>query len=401
MVTFVKRISLAAMAGLAVLGLAADAHAQYFRGGAGGGIGPGMGAGPGPIGGGGVGPIASIAAGARGGLGLGLGRGLAGNALLNNPYATGMLNPNPYSNPFGYGGYGFGGYGMGNEFQGYLSGAADVINSQGQFMISNQQARILKEQVKSMQIDNRRKVFDEWLYERNNTPTLQDDFEKFQKEQRRRMRNDPPPTEIFSGQALNVLLRELQQLPKPGPDVGIDEDAVKLINVQVANGLGNLGVLKNEGRLNWPVALRDMSPAEETRELRQQIDSMVQEAYNQARNGPVDGGILGELDRASTKLQRLLSRNVGDIGFSQYSESKKFLRDLDDSIKVLRNPRASDFVSGKNSAKGKNVAELVKHMTEKGLQFAPASAGDEAAYVALHRAMAQYDVNTQALIAEK
>jgi hypothetical protein len=38
------------------------------------------------------------------------------------------------------------------------------------------------------------------------------------------------------------------------------------------------------------------------------------------------------------------------------------------------------------------VPELVEHMTKEGLEFAPAVAGDEAAYLSLHRALATYDV---------
>src|SRR5579859_5982181 len=49
---------------------------------------------------------------------------------------------------------------------GYLSGAADVINSQGQFLTSTQQAYLTREQVRQAKIDSQRKQFDENLYER-------------------------------------------------------------------------------------------------------------------------------------------------------------------------------------------------------------------------------------------
>ena len=41
----------------------------------------------------------------------------------------------------------------------------------------------------------------------------------------------------------------------------------------------------------------------------------------------------------------------------------------------------------------KNVGELVKYMAKNDLRFAPAVPGDEAAYLALYRALAIYDVN--------
>ena len=39
----------------------------------------------------------------------------------------------------------------------------------------------------------------------------------------------------------------------------------------------------------------------------------------------------------------------------------------------------------------KDIAELVRNMTGKGLRFAPATPGDEPAYLALHRALVIYD----------
>jgi len=60
------------------------------------------------------------------------------------------------------------------------------------------------------------------------------------------------------------------------------------------------------------------------------------------------------------------------------------------TIKVLASADARDYFIQKNAAQGKNVAELVKHMTENGLRFAPAVDGDEAAYVALHRAVVAF-----------
>src|SRR5437868_6486858 len=63
-------------------------------------------------------------------------------------------------------------------YGGYLSGAADVINSQGQFMTSQQQAYLTREQVKQASTESRRKAFDENLYERAKRPTLEDERER-------------------------------------------------------------------------------------------------------------------------------------------------------------------------------------------------------------------------------
>ena len=62
-------------------------------------------------------------------------------------------------------------------------------------------------------------------------------------------------------------------------------------------------------------------------------------------------------------------------------------------------PDARHYFTGKYAPRGKTVAELVQHMTEQGLQFAPSVMGDEDAYLALHRALAACDMNAQAQLA--
>jgi hypothetical protein len=60
--------------------------------------------------------------------------------------------------------------------RGYQSGPADAGGDAGQAMISVEQAMQMREQYRQMKIDTRRRMFDEWLYERANTPTLEDDL---------------------------------------------------------------------------------------------------------------------------------------------------------------------------------------------------------------------------------
>src|SRR5437879_13857463 len=75
------------------------------------------------------------------------------------PIATPVYATNPYANYKG-------------PVGGALSGSADVINAQGQFLTSTQQAYLQREQVRQAKIDSRRKNFDEGLYERAVAPTV-------------------------------------------------------------------------------------------------------------------------------------------------------------------------------------------------------------------------------------
>jgi hypothetical protein len=89
------------------------------------------------------------------------------------------------------------------------------------------------------------------------------------------------------------------------------------------------------------------------------------------------------------------------VSFSHYNESKRFLNDLEDALKVLERPDASSYVNGKFAAKGATVRDLVNNMSKNGLSFAASVPGDEAAYVSLQRAMAQYDISSTSMVSDR
>jgi hypothetical protein len=329
-------------------------------------------------------------------------------AMYANPYAASLYSSpyagspgydssyaNPYYNPYSY-------Y---DPFNGYLRGAADVINAQGRFLVNTQQAYLTREQVRSERVASRRKVFDEYLYEREKAPTAEDERQRHQLEQLNRSRNNPPLTEIWSGKALNDLLADLRKLPPGKPEAGqlvniqqlpLDEDALKHINVTKGNG--NIALLKNEGRLNWPTALG----GPEFKEQRERINSLAQRAVGQAEfNNQVDPGTITQLSNDVDTLHKQLRKSGGDLPFDLYTEAKTFLNNLDASLTALRQHDVGSYFTGKFAIKAKTVPELVEHMAKQGLQFAPAMPGDESAYTALHQALANYDLAAQAQSASR
>jgi hypothetical protein len=355
-------------------------------------LGPyGAGVGPGPI----VNPYAALATNPFGGAATlatnpygGYSPGLDGGAsLYNNPY--GGYYPYSYENPLGS----------------YLRGGADVINAQGRFMVSRQQANLLREQVRSERIQNRRRIFDEYLYEREKTPTVEQLREEERVRERDRSRNNPPLTEIYSAKALNDLLVDLQRLQNTGvlttargPQVPLDEDLLRRVNITSTKSGGNLGLLKNEGRLSWPAALSGA----EFRQEQDRLNRLAQEAVSQAStNLRVDPGTLQQMSNDVDRLQGQLSKSVRELTPAQYIEARQFLNSFEDALKALRQPDVGNHFTGKYAAKAKSVGELVEHMTKNGLQFAPATAGDQSAYLALHRALAAYDYAVQSQVAER
>jgi hypothetical protein len=272
-----------------------------------------------------------------------------------------------------------------------MRGTADIVTAQGKWMQSLQQASLTKEQVRQSRIDTQRKSFDEYYYERKNTPTFEQDRASYQDQQLQRSLNNPPESEIVSGQALNDVLDDLVKLTKDrslhAPAAGLDEDILRKINLTAGSGNGNAGLLKNDARLTWPLAFRD----EAYKTDRELVSGLAPEAVHQAINGRVDAGTLRELTAAAQRLRQNLVANIRDMTAGQYTDASRFLGYLDDAIRALSRPDAGDFFTRKYAAEGKDAAELVRNLAAKGLRFAPATPGDEAAYQSVYRSLAAYD----------
>jgi hypothetical protein len=369
-------ISASAIAGLVMAGLVvtgAQAQVNAFR--------PGMAPGT-PIGGVGVGP------------------GITGQltpinitspygALTTNPYANPYMNPTgsygtPYMNPYGTN--------VVDPYGGYLHGAADVINSQSNFMKSREQAAIIHEQARQARLETRRKIFDQWLYEMRETPTAEQMRQVSLRNELTRSLNQPQLPEITSGKALNDILPALAGLLDRKPDtpvVPLDEEYVRRLNVTRNEGnAGNVGLLRDKGELRFPIALTRLTPPEEMTRVREQLAEFAKTAYNQALYGTVDANVVKEMESLSRRLNERLTRGINDFDFGEYSEGKRFLGSLDDAITLLKSPDAAKWINGQNVARGKSVQDLVRNMTSKGLRFAPASPGDEQVYTAVHGSMA-------------
>jgi len=326
--------------------------------------------------------------------------GLQGRALQNFP---------PYAFPGGGWGNGFGGLGgglgYGGGYGGYLTsyydpspgntlrGSAELTKAQGEFIIDQQRTLTMREQRRGEKIKNDRAKFDLETYMREHTPSAEELRLRNIKERVMRSRNNPPVTEITSAKALNDLLQDINSMQARGDTAQLrtfssplNEDTLKHVNV--TKGQGNIGLLKNEGRLTWPVALSSI----DFKEDRERINSLVRDAVSQAGfNGQVDSGSISQLINDTDRMRTRLRRTGTDLPPSLYIDSNVFLNNLDDAIRALQQPDVGSFFTGKYALKAKTIPELVNYMTAHGLQFAPAVPGDESAYVALQQALAAYD----------
>jgi hypothetical protein len=312
----------------------------------------------------------------------GMSGGLGANALSGALYGAGW------------------GYGMGlgnvqwmmNPYQGYLQGAASLTRANAEYYQTLQQAKLTRQEAIRSSLETRRAMIEEAEWERAHMP----DPEKIRKRTLERelttARISPPPTDIWSGRALNALLRHLiTQLGDgaKGPRLPISEDVAKHINVKVGDSVGNVSLLKNNGDLNWPESLQGSA----FKDSREQINSLMQRAYKSADSGNnPDPATLNDLQAQYRKLREILRNNVSELKPDEYIEANKYLNEVAQTIKGLQDPNViHHFNDVWKPRKARSVHDLVLHMREKGLLFAPASEDDRAAYIALYHALAAFD----------
>jgi hypothetical protein len=270
----------------------------------------------------------------------------------------------------------------------YLQGAASVIDAQGRFLKDAQGAYLLREQVRAARLDNRRRVFDQYLFERANTPTLEERREFRRQQEFWRSWNDPPVTEIWSGRALNSLLRAVQRARSAhgyrGEHVPLDPELVRRINVTSGTS-GSIGVFRQREDLRWPLPLQTDTFDQD----RRKIDKLARAAVQQVASSKPDVETLDSLAQANARLRARLRENARAMVSTDYVQALRFINQLISSTRALQDPNAARYFNDWTLT-ARDVGKLVDQMTQKGVQFAAATLGDEAQYTSLHRALVTY-----------
>jgi hypothetical protein len=223
--------------------------------------------------------------------------------------------------------------------------------------------------------------------------SAEEERQRSQREQLSRSLHNPPVNEIWSGKALNDILADLRPFVLQSDPAGLrpflvplDDDGLQHINV--TRGAGNIGLLRNQGRLTWPVALRGTTFQVE----RERLTAQALEAVRQAKSyGQVDAGTLLQMAADLESLDQRLAQMVRDVSPLLYIEAKTFLQHFADAVTALRQEDVRNHFTGRYAFRSRNVPDLVRHLMEQGLQFAPALPGDKAAYTVLHETLATYD----------
>jgi hypothetical protein len=281
--------------------------------------------------------------------------------------------------------------------QGYLYGAASVIQAQGGFAKDIQQANIIKEQVKQAKLDTQRRMIEEWQWEKSIEPTLNQVQEKQWLEGVRWARGNPPGAQIWNAQAPNILFTDIKMAEAAtgvrGPVVPLDPEVVKHINVttgvQTTASKGSLGMFKDGAKFDWPLALADDQFDRGRAEVEQFTTAAVKELMS---NGKAAAKTLRGLNKSLAGLRADLKSQVAEMPAGDYTRSVRYINELMDAAKQMQEPNAGNYFNGQWRAEGNTVGELVDNMIKKGVRFAPATPGSESYYTSLYQSLRTYNL---------
>ncbi|HEY7326734.1 MAG TPA: hypothetical protein VH592_03785 [Gemmataceae bacterium] len=338
--------------------------------------------------------------GAASGSGSGLGYGTLAASYANPSTGYGSLsnsnNNNPYSNP--YGPYGYGGFGtqwMMNPYQGYLSGAADLTRANAEYYQTISQAKLLRQEAIRSSIQTRRAMIEEAEWEREHMPDPEKIRQQALERELNRARSTPPLQDIWNATALNALLRYLiaqQGQGMKGPDAPLSEETLDHINLTVGGTRANVGLLKNNADLQWPLSMQ----RELFKPQREKINELMRESYRNASKGTKpDSSTISDLRHNYDKLRTTLQSNIDQLTPDEFIEANRYLSDVGKAIDALKSASVVRYLDGTWKSKARNVAELVDFMSKQGLWFAAATPKDEAAYVSLYYSLASFDRGMQ------
>jgi hypothetical protein len=283
------------------------------------------------------------------------------------------------------------------------TGMAHLVRAQGQFAIDQQRAVMERERIIAERVRTRRSKLEQYLWERDNLPTIQDDRERNRRLEERRAL-DPPVTEIWSGKSLNDLLGALKHRKSAGGEfasIALDREVLRQINVTSGKSGGNIGLIKGGKIAFWPILLQRPDFTLD----REKIEALLTQVVKQAEQGTPIGNLVWEMIQATSTLQSRLERQAGDLGDKanqhwtpgMYIDAKRFLGQLQDALLVLQEPDAGQYLAGKVSLESTTVADLVREMKTKGLAFAPATPGAHRAYNILHTALVDFASESRAI----
>jgi hypothetical protein len=210
-------------------------------------------------------------------------------------------------------------------------------------------------------------------------------------------RNKPSDTSIYAAGPLNVLLEDLERAGDDGAairDTPVNADTLAHINLTTIPNGPTAGLLREGSAPPWPAVFTVDPLKSATEETRKSIDLYLPRAIAAIKDHKPDTVLVWKLQDEVISLQQVLHRQVSRLKPDVFVEASRHIQQLKEAVAVLARDDAAKYLNSTFTVavgKVKTVPELVAYMAENHLTFAPAVAGDETAYLDLHKALVQCD----------
>src|SRR6266542_4189907 len=206
------------------------------------------------------------------------------------------------------------------------------MRSYGNVIQTQETARLLRQQVYQASLDTRKKAFELDMYIKANTPTYTQEQERVAKITLRRIQTNSLPGEVTNGKSLNYLRDDLRKFPnkKISLEPMVLSEGV-LTHLNVTKNTFGLGILRNDGRVNWPTALQERMSVKQRKDLDEQLKELVKGAYKEQ----VDANVLKDIRHEMDKLREDLVKQVNDTPTAQYMDAKRFLQEFHEASVAL------------------------------------------------------------------
>jgi hypothetical protein len=250
----------------------------------------------------------------------------------------------------------------------------------------------MNQEVERSKLDTRKAFIEQQLWEQSLQPTPEDIRRRNQELDIRRAANDPPLSEVVSGQALNTLLENIKSMQAKGgygPNVPLDDEVMKHINLSATLG-PTTALLKDGGKLKWPFALRD-TPFDADR---QKIGDSIARATVEAMSDELSPATVRSMRGSLADLEAKLDRMAPEMSLTDSMQARRYLDELKGTARALEQPTASASLMKKWDPQARSVGELVAYMTKNGLRFSPALQGEDNYYRSLHHSMVTFNYGT-------
>jgi hypothetical protein len=257
-----------------------------------------------------------------------------------------------------------------------------------QRMIGNAQMTTIR----NNDAEPRKMVFDQWAYEKLGVAALKDLAVKDAPPELQKALSITDEGDIVSGEPLNHILVASVALEKKGAKaagVALPPDLLSEVNFGGSASAEALNTLRHAGKLQFT----SLFESDKMRVVRDDLEKALSAVAVTASTGkPVNQVTLArltdEVQRARDKVS-LVSR---DKPFEEALAARRFLNDLDNVAKVLKDNSMAGLLDARWATEGSTVPDLIRHMAKYKVLFGPAprdGSGAEA-YVAMHKGLAAY-----------